>query len=78
MSRPAGLIAWSPPWARYVSGEYEPERFDEDGEREPQKVFARCAFCGTEWQAECPRGRVRERIAKFAAQHRHDRDPFGQ
>ncbi len=71
MSAPRFDVVYSPPFAPHVTGSYT--RREGSG---PQRYEARCAACGESYgPAVCDSGRVRERIAKFAAMHLH-RDPL--
>lgn len=61
---------WSPTWAPHVIGMHS----DRDPDSGDSRWAAVCSFpgCGGEWQGTCPRGRPREKIARFALQHRHE------
>lgn len=64
-------LSWSPSWASHVVGHYEPRHYDMvDGKFEPQSFRAICNKCGIVIRGICESGNVRQRIAKFAVEHR--------
>ena len=68
---------YTPNFALHVRGGWEAREADSIGAPAPQKIFAVCDKCNTEWQTTCTTGNVRSWINKFALAHLH-RDPFAE
>ncbi|HEY2516979.1 MAG TPA: hypothetical protein VGI39_39175 [Polyangiaceae bacterium] len=67
---PKAETFWSPTWAPHVTTSYAEETDPETGEREPQRIVARCENCGTDFRCKCPSGRAEQRVIAFAFLHR--------
>lgn len=65
---------YRPRWAPHVVGRYSEVEGDPDTRQvaEGQRYEIVCEACGERWgPTTCTSGLVRQRIARFAAQHQH-------
>lgn len=66
------MTTYEAPFAKHVTGQWDPEKATTDGN---VLVSIVCNECKAATAVQCPSGRYRTHVDKFAVMHLH-RDPF--